>query len=157
MTHHRPKRHPALELVAADQGAQGPAALARRWLDVPSDMPGVMCRQVVEPGPMAGMRLDQRMYDAAATLARLWQAAQPGLERPRGFRTHSSGPSLTPAQEAAAGAAMREYQAALDAVQWDAGLRAVWAVEAAAVRREPADHRHLAAGLIALADHFQSR
>ena len=158
MTHHRPKRHPALELVAADLGAQGPAALARRWLAVQSDTPGVNYRQVVEPGPLAGMRLDQRQADAAAELARLWREALPGRVRPSGYgcRSHG-GPTLTEAQEVAAGRAARAYQNALDTVQWNAGVRAVFAVEAAVIRREPAQPGHLIAALNALADHFQTR
>lgn len=140
-----------------DHGTDGPAALARRWLEVQSDAPGVTYRQVVEPGPLAGLRIDQRQADAAAELARLWRTALPGRVRPSGYgcRSHG-GPVLTDAEERLAGQAARDYQVALDRVQWDAGLRAVWAVEAAVIRREAVDHRHLVAGLTALADHFQA-
>lgn len=153
MTRHRAVAH----AFAADLGAPGPAAMARRSLMVPSDLPGVQCRQIAEPGPMQGLRLDQRQADAAAELARLWRDALPGRVRPGGYgcRSHG-GPPLSPDEEYAAGEAARLYQSALDAVQWQAGVRGVYALEAAVIRREPAHLGHLAAALIALADHLDA-
>jgi hypothetical protein len=139
-----------------DMGADGPAALARRTVEMPTDQAGVMCRQVIEAGPLHGLRLDQRQADAAAQLAQLWRDALPGRVRAGGYGAgghHSR--ALTAEEEVEAGEAAREYRAALDAVQWAAGVRGASAVEQAVVHHEqPVHAAHLAPGLTALADHF---
>jgi hypothetical protein len=69
-----------------DEGADGPAALARDIRkNIPTEIAGIYCRQVVEPGPMAGMRLDDRQLDAAGELSRLWREALPGREAPGAY------------------------------------------------------------------------
>jgi hypothetical protein len=139
-----------------DRGADGPAALARRLVEVPTDAAGVTARQVVEPGPLAGIRLEQRQADAAAQLAQLWRDALPGRECPAGYAGGGrAGRHLSPEEEWAAGEAAREYRDALDAVQWATGVRGVIAVESCIIHRE--DGRmtsHLPRALTALADHF---
>jgi hypothetical protein len=140
-----------------DRGADGPAALARRLVEVPTDAAGVTARQVVEPGPLAGIRLDQRQADAAAQLAQLWRDALPGRDRPAGYgcRGTAGTRALTPDEEREAGEAARAYRDALDAIQWAVGVRGVIAIETAVIHREAAHHvAHLPRALTALADHF---
>jgi hypothetical protein len=141
---------------AVDTGASGPAALARRMVEMPTDTAGVTCRQVIEQGPLHGLRLDQRQADAAAQLAQLWRDALPGRVRAGGYGAgghHSR--ALTAEEEAEAGQAAREYRAALDACQWATGVRGVIAVEQAVVYHERGHYAaHLLPALSALADHF---
>lgn len=141
---------------AVDTGADGPAALARRLVQLPTDDAGVYCRQVIEAGPLHGLRLDQRQADAAAQLAQLWREALPGRVRAGGYgsRGHHSR-ALTPEEEIEAGQAARSYRAALDAIQWQCGVRGVVAVETCIIHHERGHHAaHLLPGLTALADHF---
>lgn len=143
----------------ADRGADGPAALARRLVQLPTEAAGVYCRQVIEPGPLAGIRLEQRQLDAAAQLARLWLDAKPGRDLPPGFGGFDGGGGgtrhLSPEEEKAAGEAARAYMDALDAVQWACGIRGVIAVETAIIHRGASHHAgQLPAALRALADHF---
>jgi hypothetical protein len=139
-----------------DMGADGPAALARRVVEMPTDQAGVTCRQIIEQGPLHGLRLDQRQADAAAQLAQLWRDALPGRVRAGGYGAgghHSR--ALTAEEEVEAGQAAREYRAALDAVQWQCGVRGVIAVETAVIHHERAHlAAHLLPALSALADHF---
>lgn len=141
----------------ADEGADGPASLARRSLMVPSDRPGVSYRQVIEAGPLHGLRLDQRQADAAASLAQLWREALPGRVRCGGYGAGGhDGRALTADEEVEAGQAARAYRAALDAVQFAVGVRGVIAVETAIIHHERGHHAaHLLSALTALADHFE--
>jgi hypothetical protein len=139
-----------------DTGADGPAALARRLVQLPTEDAGVYCRQVIEAGPLHGLRLDQRQADAAAQLAQLWRDALPGRVRAGGYGSggHDSR-ALTASEEIEAGQAAREYRAALDSVQWVAGVRGASAVEQAVVHHErPVHAAYLLPALSALADHF---
>ena len=139
-----------------DHGTTGPAALARRYLSVQSDTPGVCYRQIVEPGPLAGLRLDQRQADAASTLAQLWREALPGREAPMAYAGGGRrGRSLSPDEEQAAGEAARLYGAALDQVQWSEGVRGVIALETAIIHHQPAHAGFLLRALTALADYFE--
>jgi hypothetical protein len=141
-----------------DMGADGPAALARRVVEMPTDQAGVMCRQVIEAGPLHGLRLDQRQADAAAQLAQLWRDALPGRERPATFNNAGMAGcrALSPDEEIVAGQASRAYRAALDAVQWATGVRGVIAVETTVIHHERAHYvAHLLPALTALADHFE--
>lgn len=154
----RNARASALAMIEpVDHGADGPAALARRALLVPSDRPGVSYRQVIEAGPLHGLRLEQRQADAAASLAQLWREALPGRVRCGGYGAGGhDGRALTAEEEIEAGQAARAYRAALDAVQWQCGVRAASAVEQAVVHHErPVHAGHLLPGLTALADHFE--
>ena len=149
--------HIVMTAEPADHGPTGPAALARRMVQVPTEAAGVYCRQVVEPGPLAGLRLEQRQLDAAAQLVRLWRDALPGRDRPAGYGARGSAGlrHLSPEEETAAGQAARDYRDALDAVQWQCGVRGVIAAETALIHREPGRHgAQLPAALRALADHF---
>lgn len=149
------RRIPLAE-APADRGADGPAALARRLVQLPTDRAGVYCRQVVEPGPLAGIRLDQRQLDAAAELSRLWREALPGREAPGAYAGGGqAGRHLSPEEERVAGDAARDYRAALDAVHWSVGLRGVIALETALIYHQQAHHRGLLPqALAALADHW---
>ena len=152
------RRIPLAVAEPVDHGATGPAALARRLVQVPTEAAGVYCRQVVDPGPLAGLRLEQRQLDAAAELTRLWREAQPGRDRPGGYGGFGGGGSrhLSPEEEQAAGDAARDYRAALDAVQWAMGVRGVIALETALIYRERAHHAGLLPGALqALADHWR--
>lgn len=142
-----------------DKGADGPAALARRLIQVPTDDAGVWCRQVVDRGPLAGRNLEPRQMDAASELARLWREALPGREAPMGYGGDGkSGRHLSPEEERAAGDAAREYLAGLDAVQWACGVRGVMVVESVVIHHGASQHlAHLAQALTALADHFEER
>jgi hypothetical protein len=146
----------AVMIEPVDHGADGPAALARRVVEVPTDIAGVSCRQVVEPGPLAGLRLEQRQADAAAELARLWRAALPGREAPMGYAGGGrSGRHLSPEEEREAGEAARLYRDALDACQWAVGVRGVIALETCIIHHQQARlSSHLPRALTALADHF---
>jgi hypothetical protein len=147
------RNEPAL---VADRGADGPAATRRRSIDLPTDAAGISCVQVIEAGPLHGLRLEQRQLDAAAQLAQLWRDALPGRVRPAGYGAggHDSR-ALTAEEEEAAAEAARAYRAALDAVQWQAGVRGVIATETAIIHHELGHHGgHLLGALSALADHF---
>lgn len=147
-----------LGVEAADRGATGPAAMARRLVQLPTERAGVYCRQVVERGPLAGLDLEQRQWDAAAELVRLWRDALPGREQPMGHGNggRAGARHLSPDEEQAAGEAARTYRDALDAVQWATGIRGVIALETALIYREQAHSAaHLPRALQALADHFE--
>lgn len=149
--------HLATTALVADRGADGPAALARRLVQLPTEAAGVYCRQVVEPGPLAGLRLEQRQLDAAAQLARLWTEALPGREQPMGYGNggRAGVRHLSSDEERAASEAARAYMDGLDAVQWACGIRGVIAVETAIIHRGASHHAgQLPAALRALADHF---
>jgi hypothetical protein len=142
---------------AIDTGADGPAALARRLVEVPTEQAGVVARQVIEPGPLTGFRLEQRQRDAAAELVRLWQVALPGRDLPMGWGNggRAGVRHLSPEEELEAGEAARAYRDALDQVQWSCGVRGVIAVETTLIHREQARLvAHLPRALTALADHF---
>lgn len=140
-----------------DRGADGPAALARRLVQVPTEAAGVYCRQVVEPGPLTGLRLEQRQLDAAAELCRLWREALPGREQPMAYAGGGrAGRHLSPEEERAAGEAARAYSDALDGVQWACGPRGVMVIEAIVIHHGASQFAaHLPKALTALADHFE--
>lgn len=141
----------------ADRGADGPAALDRRLVQMPTEQAGIYCRQVIEPGPLQGLRLEQRQLDAAQELTRLWREALPGRAQPMAYAGGGrSGRHLSPEEERVAGQAARDYRAALDAVQWQCGVRGVIALETALIYRERAHHAGLLPGALgALADHWR--
>lgn len=161
MTAHRNARASRLAMIAdpIDRGADGPAALARRLVQMPTDVAGVYCRQVVEAGPLAGLRLDQRQLDAAAELSRLWQEALPGRECPMGYGVGGRrGRHLSPEEERVAGDAARAYTAALDDLQGVLGVRGVIAVETTVIHHQkPHYPEFVPRALAVLADHFQIR
>lgn len=140
-----------------DLGADGPAMERRRSYMVPSDRAGVEYRQMAEPGPLAGLRLDQRQYDAAAELARLWRDALPGMAMPMGYGNggRAGERHLTPEEAAAARDAYRGYNEAVDAVQWACGLRHVIALRATVIHHEPRDAWRVREALQVLADHWR--
>lgn len=140
-----------------DRGSEGAAALARRLVQMPTEAAGVYCRQVVDPGPLHGLRLEQRQLDAAAELTRLWREALPGRAQPGSYAGGGkAGRHLSPEEEQAAGDAARDYRAALDAVQWACGVSGVIALETALIYRERAHHAGLLPGALgALADHWR--
>lgn len=154
------RRIAILAAIPPDTGPDGPAAMARRLVQMPTDVAGVYCRQVVEPGPLQGMRLEQRQMDAAAELVRLWREALPGRDRPAGYGARGSAGMrhLGPEEELQAGRAARAYRDALDAVQWCTGIHGVIAIETALIHRGHSHHAALLPkALMALADHFQTR
>jgi hypothetical protein len=143
-------------LPPIDTGADGPAALARRLVQLPTEDAGVYCRQVIEAGPLHGLRLEQRQADAAAQLAQLWRDARPGWVKPGAYGSAGDGERhLTASEEIEAGQAARAYKDALWAIQCGAGVRGVIAVETAVIHHERAHLiAHLLPALSVLADHF---
>lgn len=132
---------------------EGAWARRRSWL-VPTQRAGVQTRLYADPGPLHGVRLEDRQLEAAALLAQIWREAQAGLERPRGLRTHGPGGEPTAEEEALAAVAWKGYGAALEAVRARCGTLAVIAVRAAVIEHAACDQARALAGLAALADHW---